>query len=136
VPQDIFLIDDTIAANIAFGVTPDKIDQNSLEQAADAAQIGGFVRSELPKSWNTTVGERGVQLSGGQRQRIGLARALYHQPSLLILDEATSALDTKTEAEVIKAIEALKGCVTLIVIAHRISTVKSCDQCLDLSTTT
>ena len=133
VPQDIFLIDDTIAANIAFGVTPDQIDQNSLEQAADAAQISGFVRSELPKSWNTTVGERGVQLSGGQRQRIGLARALYHQPSLLVLDEATNALDEETEKRVIESIARIQGSMTMVIITHRPSAVADCDHLIDLS---
>lgn len=132
VPQDIFLIDDTIKANIAFGVTPSEINQDLLERAAAAAQICEFIRSELQQSWNTTVGERGVQLSGGQRQRIGLARALYHQPSLLILDEATSALDQTTEGQVVDTIKNLHGSLTIVIIAHRLSTLAMCDRKLDL----
>ena len=127
VPQDIFLIDDTIAANIAFGIPPEKIELPRLRKAAADAQILEFIESDLQNGWSSVVGERGVRLSGGQRQRIGLARALYHQPSLLILDEATSALDLETESNVMKAIEALHGRVTLIAIAHRTETLRSCD---------
>ena len=132
VPQEIFLMDDSVAANIAFGVPKEKIDPAALERAAAAAQILDFVRNELPLGWDTIVGERGVRISGGQRQRIGLARALYHQPELLILDEATSALDTVTEDGVMEAIANLKGQVTMIVIAHRLRTVETCDERLDL----
>jgi ABC-type multidrug transport system fused ATPase/permease subunit len=128
VPQDIYLLDASVAANIAFGIQSDEVDQAALREAAEAAQILNFIESELPAQWNTVVGERGVRLSGGQRQRIGLARALYHRPQVLVLDEATSALDTKTEAEVIKAINALHGHLTLIIIAHRLSTVERCDS--------
>ena len=131
VPQDIFLIDDTLAANIAFGVPQDEIDPSRLREAATAAQILDFVE-ELPQQWQSRVGERGVRLSGGQRQRIGLARALYHKPSLLILDEATSALDGDTEAEVMKAINALNGSITMIIIAHRLSTITRCSEVLRL----
>ncbi|RYD60353.1 MAG: ABC transporter ATP-binding protein, partial [Verrucomicrobiaceae bacterium] len=114
VPQEIFLIDDTVAANVAFGVPRDAIDMNALRRAAAAAQILDFIENDLPQSWLSVVGERGVRLSGGQRQRLGLARALYHQPSLLVLDEATSALDMETEARVMEAIEALQGTITML----------------------
>jgi ABC-type multidrug transport system fused ATPase/permease subunit len=128
VPQDIFLLDASVTANIAFGIPSDEVDQTALREAATAAQILDFIESELPAKWNTVVGERGARLSGGQRQRIGLARALYHRPQVLVLDEATSALDTKTEMEVIEAINALHGQLTLIIIAHRLSTVERCDS--------
>jgi ABC-type multidrug transport system fused ATPase/permease subunit len=128
VPQDIYLLDASVAANIAFGIPSDEVDQAALREAAAAAQILNFIESELPAKWNTVVGERGARLSGGQRQRIGLARALYHRPQVLVLDEATSALDTKTEAEVIEAIDALHGHLTLIIIAHRLSTIQGCDR--------
>jgi len=128
VPQDIYLLDASVTANIAFGIPPDQVDQAALREATEAAQILDFIESELPAKWNTLVGERGVRLSGGQRQRIGLARALCHRPQLLVLDEATSALDTKTEMEVIEAINALHGQLTLIIIAHRLSTVERCDS--------
>jgi ATP-binding cassette subfamily C protein len=133
VPQDIFLTDDTIAANIAFGIPEDEIDPAALRQAAQAAQILDFIENDLPHGFKTVVGERGVRLSGGQRQRIGIARALYHRPDLLILDEATSALDIKTEAEVMKAIDALHGNITMLIIAHRLNTVCKCDKTIDLS---
>jgi ABC-type multidrug transport system fused ATPase/permease subunit len=133
VPQDIFLIDDSVAANIAFGVPDDQIDSAALHRAAAAAQIITFIENDLPLSFNTKVGERGVRLSGGQRQRIGLARALYHQPDLLILDEATSALDAATEDGVMQAINALSGQITMIVIAHRLRTVEMCQHKLDLT---
>ena len=128
VPQDIYLLDASATANIAFGIPSDEVDQAALREAAEAAQILNFIESELPAQWNTVVGERGIRLSGGQRQRIGLARALYHRPQVLILDEATSALDSKTEMEVLKAIESLQGTITMIVIAHRMSTVERCDS--------
>ena len=132
VPQDIYLLDASVAANIAFGVSPEKVDQMALREAAEAAQILDFIESELPAKWDTIVGERGVRLSGGQRQRIGLARALYHRPQVLVLDEATSALDSKTEAEVIEAINALHGHLTLIIITHRLSTIEHCDSVVRL----
>jgi ATP-binding cassette, subfamily B, bacterial PglK len=128
VPQDIYLLDASVTANIAFGIPSDEVDQAALREAAEAAQILNFIETELPAQWNTIVGERGARLSGGQRQRIGLARALYHRPQVLVLDEATSALDTKMEAEVIKAINALHGHLTLIIIDHRLSTVERCDS--------
>jgi len=128
VPQEIYLIDHSITANIAFGISEAEVDLSAVRRAAAAAQILDFIDNELPKGFDTVVGERGVRLSGGQRQRIGLARALYHQPDLLILDEATSALDMETEAEVMKAINALQGSITMVVIAHRLSTVEGCDE--------
>ncbi len=132
VPQDIFLIDDTIAANVAFGIHSDQVDQDSLRQAAKAAQILDFIE-DLPNSWETGVGERGIQLSGGQRQRIGIARALYHKPAMLILDEATSALDQETERRVIDSTKSLQGSLTIIIVAHRHTAIEGCDQCTDLS---
>lgn len=128
VPQDIFLSDDTIASNIAFGLTKDKIDHNKVVSAAKTANLHDFVSNELPLAYETTVGERGVRLSGGQKQRIGLARALYHSPEVLILDEATSALDSITEHEVMEAIRNLSHELTIIIIAHRLITVRDCDK--------
>ena len=133
VPQDIYLLDDTLEANIAFGIPSSEVDQGALESAARAAQILDFVKRDLPEGFGTVVGERGVRLSGGQRQRIGLARALYHAPQVLILDEATSALDLETEAAVIETINALQGKVTIITIAHRLSTLERCDKTIQLS---
>jgi ATP-binding cassette, subfamily B, bacterial PglK len=126
IPQSIFLTDDTIERNIAFGVPDLRIDQARLQQAISAAQLKDFI-STLPDGVNTIVGERGVRLSGGQRQRIGIARALYHQREILVLDEATSALDSETEQLVSQAINALAGTKTLIIIAHRLSTIQQCD---------
>ncbi len=127
VPQDIFLLDATIEENIAFGIPAEEIDRKAMTEAARAAQILDFIETGLPQSWKTEVGERGVRLSGGQRQRIGLARALYHKPQVLVLDEATSALDHETETEVMRAIESLHGTITMIVVAHRLSTLSGCD---------
>jgi len=133
VPQDIFLIDDTIARNVAFGLAEDEIDPEQLREACVTAQLLDFIETELPARFETIVGERGIRLSGGQRQRIGLARALYHRPSLLILDEATSALDVATEAKLLQALRALAGKLTMVVAAHRLSAVANCDQLIDLS---
>lgn len=127
VPQQIYLSDDTVAANIAFGVAPEAIDQIAVERAAKIANLHEFVSNEMPDGYKTSVGERGVRLSGGQRQRIGIARALYHNPQVLILDEATSALDNLTEQAVMEAVHNLGHNVTIILIAHRLSTVKECD---------
>ena len=128
VPQQIYLADDTVAANIAFGLDAKEIDQAAVERAAKIANLHEFVRNELPQQYQTTVGERGVRLSGGQRQRIGIARALYHNPQVLILDEATSALDNLTEQVVMEALHNLGHKITIIMIAHRLSTVKECDS--------
>ncbi|MEO1479370.1 MAG: ABC transporter ATP-binding protein, partial [Bacteroidota bacterium] len=126
VPQNIVLIDDTVASNIAFGEA--EVDMDAVIRAAKAANIHDFIKDGLEEGYETVVGERGIRLSGGQRQRIGIARALYHNPQVLVFDEATSALDNETERAVMQAIEALRGERTLITIAHRLSTVQSCDQ--------
>jgi ABC-type multidrug transport system fused ATPase/permease subunit len=128
VPQQIFLADDTVAANIAFGVPSDQIDMASVERAASLACLDRFITGELPLGYNTRVGERGIRLSGGQRQRIGLARALYRKPAVLILDEATSALDAVTERAVLDGLRSLEWETTIIMIAHRLSTVAHCDE--------
>ncbi|MDB3974589.1 ABC transporter ATP-binding protein/permease [Candidatus Pelagibacter sp.] len=127
VPQNIYLIDDTIAANIAFGVEAGTINQKLVENAAKTANLHEFVINELPEKYETTIGERGVRLSGGQRQRIGLARALYHKPQVVIMDEATSALDYQTEEIVMDAIKLLGKNTTIILIAHRLNTLKHCN---------
>jgi ABC-type multidrug transport system fused ATPase/permease subunit len=127
VPQDIFLLDATIAENLAFGDRPDEIDRAALEEAVEMAQLGDLV-AELPAGLGTVVGERGVRLSGGQRQRLGIARALYRRPRLLVLDEATSALDSVTEAKITGTLRALRGRLTIITIAHRLSTVRDADR--------
>jgi ATP-binding cassette subfamily C protein len=128
VPQAIYLSDDSIARNIAFGVAPDDIDMAAVKEAARRAHIYEFVDNELPEQWQTVVGERGVKLSGGQRQRIGIARALYHGPSVLVFDEATSALDQTTEKSVMNAIYELEEEHTILLIAHRLSTVQRADR--------
>jgi len=128
VPQHIYLSDDTIAANIAFGVEPHDIDLVAVEKAAKIANLHNFLIDELPEQYQTTIGERGVRLSGGQRQRIGIARALYYNPNILILDEATSALDSQTEKAVMDAVNNLRKDITIIIIAHRLATIKKCDK--------
>ena len=127
VPQSIFLTDDTLRRNVAFGLPKDQIDDNALTSAIRSAQLEDFVAS-LPDGLDTIVGERGVRLSGGQRQRIGIARALYNNPDVLVLDEATSSLDTETEHGVMQAVQALQGEKTVIIVAHRLSTVEYCDR--------
>lgn len=130
VPQDIFLLDASVAENIALGMRPEDIDMTRVRDAARMAQILDFVETKMPQGFATAVGERGVRLSGGQRQRIGIARALYNNPGILVFDEATSALDNLTEQEVVRAIGDLSGTKTILLIAHRISTVRNCDQIL------
>ena len=121
VPQQIYLSDDTaLEANIAFCVEPKEINSASVERCAKIANIHNFVINELPKQYQTTLGDRGIRLSGGQRQRIGLARALYHNPKIIILDEATSALDNQTEKAVMDAINNLSKNITIIQISHRL----------------
>jgi ABC-type multidrug transport system fused ATPase/permease subunit len=127
VPQHIYLADDSVMANIAFGIAPEDIDQAAVERAAKIADLHDFVIKKLPNQYKTKVGERGVRLSGGQRQRIGIARALYLNPQVLVLDEATSALDNITEQAVMEAVHNLGQKITIIIIAHRLSTVKECD---------
>ncbi len=126
IPQTIYLSDDTIRNNIAFGVQEGQIDEDAVNAALEKAQLRDFVES-LPHGLETIVGDRGVRLSGGQRQRIGIARALYHDPEILVLDEATSALDNETEAAVMEAIEHLQGMKTMIIIAHRLTTIRNVD---------
>ncbi len=128
VPQHIYLSDDTIASNIAFGVNPKDINQDAVEIASKIANLHKFVMEELSLKYQTIIGERGIRLSGGQRQRIGIARALYNNPKVLILDEATSALDNQTEKAVMDAVNNLGTETTIILIAHRLSTVKNCDK--------
>jgi len=128
VPQNIYLSNDAVAANIAFGVAKKDIDMDAVVAAAKLSQIHDFVVQELKDGYETKIGERGIRLSGGQRQRVGIARALYRNPSVLIMDEATSALDTHTERAVMEAIDALQGTRTIILIAHRLSTLKKCDR--------
>ncbi|MDK9723677.1 MAG: ABC transporter ATP-binding protein/permease [Sterolibacteriaceae bacterium MAG5] len=127
VPQSIYLIDDTLWRNVAFGVPDEQIDRDAVSRAINAAQLTEFV-STLPAGMDTVVGERGVRLSGGQRQRIGIARALYHDPKVLVLDEATSALDFETEAYVMETVQALMGSKTIIIVTHRVSTIENCDR--------
>jgi len=127
VPQQIYLSDDTVAANIAFGISEDQIDMNAVIRAAKITYLHDFVSSDLEKGYETLVGERGIRLSGGQIQRIGIARALYHDPAVLIFDEATSALDNQTEQLVMEAIGGMDKRKTIILIAHRLNTVKHCD---------
>jgi ATP-binding cassette, subfamily B, bacterial PglK len=128
VPQDMFLLDASVSENIAIGVQPTQIDDVRVRNAANIANIAAFIEQELPEGYATRIGERGVRLSGGQRQRIGIARALYHDAALIVFDEATSALDNNTEAEVMAAIDALPQDKTILLIAHRLSTVKDCDR--------
>ncbi len=127
IPQDIYLQDDKISRNIAFGIPEKKIDMNTVIKAAKIANIHDFVMEELPDKYDTIVGEKAIRLSGGQKQRIGIARAVYHDPEVLVLDEATSALDGATEQEVFKAIENVARTKTLIMIAHRLTTIQECD---------
>ena len=126
IPQTIYLSDDTIRNNIAFGVQEGQIDESAVMAAVEKAQLKEFIES-LPLGLDTIVGDRGVRLSGGQRQRIGIARALYHDPEILVLDEATSALDNETEAAVMEAIDHLQGIKTMIIIAHRLTTIRNVD---------
>jgi ABC-type multidrug transport system fused ATPase/permease subunit len=127
VPQFIFLADDTVTANIAFGIPTNQVNHAAVVRAAKTSELHEFVKSELKDGYDTKVGERGVRLSGGQRQRIGIARAMYHDPDILIMDEATSALDNLTERAVMSAIKTLSSEKTIIMIAHRLSTVRDCD---------
>ncbi|MDF2231632.1 ABC transporter ATP-binding protein [Albimonas sp. CAU 1670] len=128
VPQHIFLIDATVRENIAFGLKSEDIDDAAVERAARMAELHDFVVNELPQGYETRVGDRGARLSGGQRQRVGIARALYHDPDVLIMDEATSALDNITERAVIDAVARLGGSKTIVMVAHRLSTVRNCDR--------
>lgn len=127
IPQNIHLIDDTISANIAFGMNSSDINLETVEHVCKIAQLEDFIKNQLPLQYQTKVGERGVRLSGGQKQRIGIARALYHKPKLLVFDEATSALDTETESKLMNEIHNYQSNATIIMIAHRLNTLKKCD---------
>ena len=126
-PQNIFLIDDTFSANIALGSNDQNIDQKQLEKVSKIAEIHDFIITE-PSKYETKIGEQGVRLSGGQRQRIAIARALYHDPKVLILDEATSALDNITQKLIINNLKSMKTGITIIMITHRLATVEKCDN--------
>ena len=126
IPQSIYLVDETIRENIALGIDEDRIDENRIWEVLEEAQLKDFVKS-LPEGLDTTIGDRGVRLSGGQRQRIGIARALYHNPEILVFDEATSALDNETEAAVMEAVNSFHGKKTMVIIAHRLNTITKCD---------
>lgn len=132
IPQFIYLADDTVAQNIAFGVPKENIDMDAVIKAAKAAQIHEFIVNNLKDGYDTFVGERGVMLSGGQRQRIGIARALYKDPQVLFMDEATSALDTETEQAVNEAIQGLTGTKTMVIIAHRLTSIEHCSFKINL----
>ena len=127
IPQSIYLIDESIRENIAFGIDADKVSEERIWEILKEAQLDEFIRS-LPEGLDTRIGDRGVRLSGGQRQRIGIARALYHNPEILVFDEATSALDNDTEAALMEAINSFHGKKTMIIIAHRLNTIEKCDR--------
>ena len=126
IPQSIYLIDESIRDNIAFGIDADKIDEKRIWEVLEEAQLKEFVE-ELPEGLDTTIGDRGVRISGGQRQRLGIARALYHNPEILVFDEATSALDSDTEKAVMDAVNSFHGKKTMVIIAHRLNTIAKCD---------
>ena len=127
IPQSIYLVDEPIRNNIAFGIADSEIDDARIWDALEEAQLAAFIRG-LPEGLDTAIGDRGVRLSGGQRQRLGIARALYHNPEILVFDEATSALDNETEAAVMDAINSFHGRKTMIIIAHRLNTIEKCDM--------
>ena len=126
IPQSIYLVDESIRDNIAFGIDADRIDDKRIWEVLEEAQLKEFIE-ELPEGLDTTIGDRGVRLSGGQRQRIGIARALYHNPEILVFDEATSALDNDTEKAVMDAVNSFHGKKTMVIIAHRLNTIANCD---------
>lgn len=126
IPQSIYLVDEPVRNNIAFGIADEEIDDSRIWQALEEAQLADFIRG-LPEGLDTAIGDRGVRISGGQRQRLGIARALYHNPEILVFDEATSALDNETEAAVMEAINSFHGKKTMVIIAHRLNTIEKCD---------
>ena len=127
VPQNIYVTDDTLMNNVALGLNEDEIDENAVLKAIKSAQLNEFLET-LPEGLNTRMGERGIRLSGGQLQRVGIARALYHDPKIIILDEASSALDSETEKKIMADVNKLKGKKTILIIAHRESTIENCDK--------
>ena len=131
IPQDIFLVDDSIKNNVAFGLDPKETKNEEVWRALDEAQLGDFVRS-LPNQLDSQIGEKGVRLSGGQRQRIGIARALFRNTQIIVFDEATSALDYQTEGEILKTVNGLRGSKTLIIITHRLNTIQNCDRIYEI----
>jgi ATP-binding cassette subfamily B protein len=131
VPQSIFLSDSSIAENIAFGIPMKDIDMNKVIDSAKRAKISSVIE-DMPENYYTFVGERGVRLSGGQRQRIGIARALYKSANVLVLDEATSALDGETEIEIMNSLNDLNNSLTIFIVAHRLTTLKSCNKIIEL----
>lgn len=132
IPQNTYLMDDTIRNKITFGISESEIDEEQIWRALREAQLESFVKG-VEKGLDTVVGERGIRLSGGQRQRIGIARVLYSNPEILVLDEATSALDNETETAVMEAIESPQGSKTMIIIAHRLSTIHNCDYIYEVN---
>jgi len=132
IPQSIYLLDETILENVAFGIDKDEINKEMVWSALEQAQLKEYVES-LPDGLQSQIGERGIRLSGGQRQRIGIARALYGNPPILVLDEATSALDSETEKAVMEAIHNLKGRKTVIIVAHRLSSIEHCDMVFEVN---
>ena len=131
VPQSVFLIDDTVRNIVAFGLPEDMITDEQIWDALERARLKEFI-SDLPNGLDTIVGERGVKFSGGQRQRIAIVRALYNKPEILILDEATAALDNETETAVMESIDALQGQITMIIVAHRLTTIRNCDKIYEI----
>ena len=131
IPQSVYMLDDTIRRNVAFGVKDEEIDDELVWTALRTAHIDGFVES-LSGKLDATIGELGVRMSGGQRQRLGIARALFRNPEVMVLDEATSALDDQTESAVMEAIDELQQSKTMIIIAHRLKTIKNCDRFINV----
>ncbi len=131
VPQTVYLTNDTIRRNVAFGISDEQINDQLIWDALKKAQIDDFVRS-LPEKLDTVIGDQGIRISGGQRQRISIARALYYNPEIIVFDEATSALDNETESAVMESIDSLHGVKTLIIVAHRLSTIKNCDKVYEI----
>ena len=131
VPQSIYLTDSSIRKNIAFGLSENEIDDQKIWRALEAAHLKDFIEKQ-PQKLDSLVGERGVKFSGGQRQRVAIARALYNDPEILVLDEATAALDTETETAVMESIEELQGYKTLIIVAHRLTTIRNCDKIYEI----
>jgi ABC-type bacteriocin/lantibiotic exporter with double-glycine peptidase domain len=132
VPQNIFLIDDTISSNIAFGIEKINIKKDCVIRSAKVSKIHDFIINELPDGYETNIGEKGSRLSGGQRQRLGIARALYNNPKILVFDEATNELDNNTEKSVIESLYNLRSEVTIIIISHTITNLKKCDKIIYL----